>query len=86
MSRKMEENINRELRGEIPGLQGDPRFGATVSPDVNLSSIVENIAISHHVENCKDCNAAADSDSSKSSSENLSSKEDSEVDEMSDGE
>ena len=61
MSCKMKENIYRELRGEIPGLQGDPRFGATVIPDRNDSAIVEQIAITHHCSNCLACNAAMES-------------------------
>jgi hypothetical protein len=60
----MKENIYRELRGEIPGLQGDPRFGATVIPDIDDSAIVEQIAIAHHVSNCLACKAAIESDSS----------------------
>ena len=44
MSQKMRENILKELRGEIPGLQGDVRLGATVTPDVNDSRMVQRIA------------------------------------------
>lgn len=58
MSKSMQENIYRELRGEIPGLPGDLRFGASVIPDINASAIVETIAIAHHCDNCLACKAA----------------------------
>ena len=41
----MLENVYRELRGEIPGLLGDARFGASVIQDKNNSRMVERIAI-----------------------------------------
>ena len=71
MSSSMQNNIYRELRGQIPGLQGDPRFGATVFTDINASAIVEKIAIAHHCDNCPACNAAIASDSSVSSDEGI---------------
>ena len=50
MSKKMQEYIYRELRGEIPGLSGDTRFGATVIPDINNATLVKRIADSLHEE------------------------------------
>jgi hypothetical protein len=50
MSQKMRGYILKELRGEIPGLKGDVRFGATVTPDVNNSRMVDQIAIEHQEE------------------------------------
>ena len=58
MSKKMKEFCLKELRGEVPGLQGDSRFGATVTEDLNTSAIVERIAQDQHCKSCQHCSAA----------------------------
>ena len=58
MSEKMKNSVNRELKGQIPGLQGDPRFGAEEVPDLIVSGMVERVAIAQHCNNCIRCSAA----------------------------
>ena len=71
MSQKMKINVNRELMGEIPGLQGDPRFGAEVVPDLMMCGMVDKIAITHHCKHCDCCSAANTDSSSDSGTEDL---------------
>ena len=73
MSEKMKNNVTRELMGQIPGLPGDPRFGAEEVPDLIVSGMVERVAIAQHCKNCDSCSAAANCDSSSAAATDLSS-------------